>query len=93
MGIRLVLGATKIQLVRYVMSRGLRLSVTGVVLGTVGALGANRLLSSLLFGVQPTDPLTMGLAGTSTMALAIVACWIPAWRVSQLDPNMVLRAD
>lgn len=60
--------------------------------GTAGALGLNRLLASLLFGVEPTDPSTL-VAVTSTIAIvAALACGLPAWRASWLDPNVVLRA-
>jgi len=53
----------------------------------------NRLIASLLYGVQPTDVTTL-VAVTATITLvAFIACWLPAWRASRLDPNVVLRSD
>jgi ABC-type lipoprotein release transport system permease subunit len=50
-------------------------------------------MSSLLFGVQPTDPATFAAVVATIAAVAAIACWVPAWRASRLDPNVVLRAD
>jgi putative ABC transport system permease protein len=76
-----------------VMKHGLHLTIIGIVIGLAGALGLNRLIASVLFGVEPTDPITL-VAVTMTITLvAAVACWLPAWRASRLDPNVVLRTD
>ncbi|HKH71744.1 MAG TPA: ABC transporter permease [Vicinamibacterales bacterium] len=92
-GIRLALGADHSQVMGQVMKHGLVLTAVGVVVGLAGAFGLNRLIASLLFGVQPTDATTMvGVVATITM-VAAVACWVPAWRASRLDPNVVLRED
>jgi putative ABC transport system permease protein len=92
-GIRLALGADHSQVIGQVMKHGLVLTAVGVVAGLAGAFGLNRLIASLLFGVQPTDATTMvGVVATITM-VAAVACWVPAWRASRLDPNVVLRED
>jgi putative ABC transport system permease protein len=92
-GIRLALGADHSRVMRQIMRQGLVLTAVGLVAGVAGALGLNRLLASLLFGVQPTDAMTMAaVVGTITM-VAAVACWVPAWRASRLDPNVVLRED
>src|SRR5262245_60752388 len=92
-GIRIALGAARSSVLALVMKQGLQLTIIGVVVGLAGALGLNRLIGSVLFGVQPTDPTTLA-AVTMTIALvAAVACWLPAWRASRLDPNVVLRAD
>ena len=72
---------------------GLVLDGTGVAVGLAGALGLNQLLTSLLFGVQPADVLTLAVAIPSIVGVAALACWLPAWRASRLDPNAVLRAD
>ena len=58
-----------------------------------GAVGANRLIAALLFGVQPTDPATLGAVTVTITLVAAVACWLPAWRASRLDPSVVLRTD
>jgi ABC-type antimicrobial peptide transport system permease subunit len=76
-----------------IMRQGLLLTAVGLVVGLAGALGLNRLIASLLFGVQPTDATTMiGVVATISL-VAAVACWVPAWRASRLDPNVVLRED
>jgi ABC-type antimicrobial peptide transport system permease subunit len=75
------------------MKQGLTLTTVGIVAGLLGAVAINRLISSLLFGVQPTDPTTMiAVVGTITL-VAAAACWLPAWRASRVDPNVVLRND
>jgi predicted permease len=92
-GIRMALGAAQGSVLGQVMKQGLLLTLVGVVIGLSGALGLNRLIASLLFGVQPTDPLTIaGVVATITLVAAI-ACWLPAWRASRLDPNIVLRQE
>jgi putative ABC transport system permease protein len=92
-GIRLALGAERSGVLTQVMRQGLLLAFMGVVGGLAGALGINRLIASLLFGIQPTDAPTMvGVAATISL-VAAVACWLPAWRASRLDPNLVLRDD
>ena len=65
----------------------------GIVAGLAGAFALNRLIASLLFGVQPTDPVTMVAVIATITLVAAVACWIPAWRASRVDPNVVLRDD
>ena len=90
-GIRLAVGATRGGIVALVMKQGLAIASIGLVTGVAGALGLNRLFASLLFGVEPTDPGTLAVV-TSTIALvAALACGVPAWRASRLDPNHVLR--
>jgi predicted permease len=92
-GIRLALGADQSRVLGQVMKQGLLLTAVGITAGLAGALGLNRLITSLLFGVQPTDAATM-LAVVGTIAgVAVVACWVPAWRAARLDPNVVLRED
>jgi predicted permease len=92
-GIRLALGAERAGVLTQVMRQGLVLALIGVVAGLAGAVGINRLIASLLFGIQPTDAPTMvGVAATISL-VAAVACWLPAWRASRLDPNVVLRED
>jgi len=92
-GIRLALGADRSNVVAQVMRQGLLLTSVGVIVGLAGAFGLNRLLASLLFGVKPTDATTMtGVIATITL-VALVACVLPAWRASRLDPNAVLRAE
>jgi putative ABC transport system permease protein len=92
-GIRLALGADHSRVMGQIMKQGLILTAVGVIVGLAGAFGLNRLIASMLFGVQPTDTTTMvGVVATITV-VAAVACWVPAWRASRLDPNVVLRED
>jgi putative ABC transport system permease protein len=92
-GIRMALGAGQGNVLGHVMKQGLALTAVGVVAGLGGAFAMNRLISSLLFGGKPTDPTTMiAVVGTITL-VAAAACWLPAWRASRVDPNVVLRND
>jgi predicted permease len=92
-GIRIALGAARSSVVALVMKQGLQLTIIGVIGGLAGALGLNRLIGSVLFGVQPTDPTTLGAVIMTITLVAAGACWLPAWRASRLDPNVVLRTD
>jgi predicted permease len=92
-GIRIALGAARSSVLALVMKQGLQLTMIGVVVGLAGALGLNRLIGSVLFGVQPTDPTTLAAVTMTITLVAAGACWLPAWRASRLDPNVVLRAD
>ncbi len=92
-GIRMALGADQSSVLAQVMRQGLTLTTVGVVAGLAGAFALNRLIASLLYGVQPTDPVTMVAVIATITLVAAVACWIPAWRASRVDPNVVLRDD
>ena len=92
-GIRIALGAARSSVVALVMKQGLQLTVIGVSVGLAGAFGVNRLIASLLFGVEPTDAATMATVIATITLVAAVACWLPAWHASRLDPNVVLRTD
>lgn len=92
-GIRMALGAGRSSVFALVMKQGLQLTIIGVVIGVAGALGLNRLIASLLFGVQPTDGATLVAVIATITLVATIACWLPAWRASRLDPNVVLRSD
>jgi predicted permease len=92
-GIRMALGADQSSVLGSIMKQGLTLTTVGIVVGLAGAFALNRLIASLLFGVQPTDTITMvGVVATITL-VAAVACLLPAWRASRVDPNVVLRDD
>jgi len=87
------LGADRSKVLAQIMKQGLVLTAAGVVAGMAGALGLNRLLSSLLFGVQPTDAATLAGVPATIVLVAAIACGLPAWRASRLEPNVVLRED
>ena len=92
-GIRMALGAGRSSVLAHVMKQGLALTTIGIAAGLAGALGLNRLIASLLFGVQPTDATTLTVVTATVMLVAAIACGVPAWRASRLDPNAVLRDD
>jgi ABC-type antimicrobial peptide transport system permease subunit len=91
-GIRMALGANRSSVLAHVMREGLVLTGAGVAVGLAGAFGLNRLIASLLFGVQPTDVSTVAGVAAAMILVAGVACLLPAWRASRLDPSAVLRA-
>jgi predicted permease len=92
-GIRIALGAARSDVLGQVMRQGLQAAAWGLAIGLGGALAASRLVASLLFGVQPTDMVTIAVVIATITAVAAVASWLPAWRASRLDPNIVLRAE
>jgi ABC-type antimicrobial peptide transport system permease subunit len=92
-GIRVALGAARSQVLTQFMKQGLQVTALGVTIGLAGALALNRLIASLLFGVQPTDTVTIAFVIATIMAVAAVASWLPAWRASRVDPNIVLRDE
>jgi predicted permease len=92
-GIRLALGADRARVQMHVMKQGLLLTGIGLLIGLAGAFGANRLIRSLLFGVQPTDVPTLASVAATIALVAAMASWLPAWRASRLDPNVVLRDE
>ena len=89
--IRMALGADRSSVLVHVMREGLLLTGIGVVVGLAGAFGLNRLIASLLFGVGPTDVPTVAGVTATMIIVAAVACVLPAWRASRLDPNAMLR--
>ena len=92
-GIRLALGARPVVVQRMVVSEGMRLSVTGVVIGLVLAAGVTRLLVSFLFGISPLDGATFVLMSLLFLGIAAVASYLPARRAAAVDPMVVLRGE
>jgi macrolide transport system ATP-binding/permease protein len=91
LALRMALGAGASNLLRLVLSRGLALTVGGVLLGAAVAFGLTRLLGNLLYKVSPRDPLAFGSALVVMMAAALAACFLPAWRATRTDPARALR--
>jgi predicted permease len=92
-GIRMALGAQRIQVLGLVLGRGMILVLTGIGLGSVAALGLTRLMASLLYGVKPTDRLTFVTASLVLVAVALLASYIPARRAAKVDPMIALRHE
>jgi putative ABC transport system permease protein len=92
-GVRLALGARKGDVIRLVLKQGMIPSLTGAALGLAGAWAMTRLLSGLLFEVSATDPATFVAVTLLLMAIALLACWIPARRAARVDPMVALRCD
>jgi ABC-type antimicrobial peptide transport system permease subunit len=75
------------------MGQGLQLAMIGVAVGVAGALALNRLIASVLFGVQPTDLGTLGAVISTITLVAALACGLPAWRAARLNPNDILGKE
>ena len=90
-GIRMALGADRRRVVRDVVRDGLTVTLAGLAVGVVAALAAVRVVDTLLFGVTPQDPLTLAGAGASLIAIALLACFVPASRAARVDPVIALR--
>ena len=93
LGIRLALGARRVEILRLVLRDGLKLALGGVAGGVVAALGLTRLLAGMVYGVSTTDPLTFLVIALSLTAVAFLACLIPALRATQVDPMTALRME
>jgi len=92
-GIRMALGAERGVVLGLVLREGGKLAFVGVFIGVVAALGLTRLMGALLYGVSPADPLTFAGAAVLLMAVALVACYIPARRAMRVDPMLALRHE
>jgi len=92
-GVRMALGARHGNVLALVLRQGLTLAGCGIIAGMLGALGLTRLLSSLLYGVTPTDPLTFAATPAILLGVAALACWIPARRAARIDPMLALRQE
>jgi len=93
LGIRLALGAQRRDIFRLVLSSGMKMALIGVVLGLLGALGLTRVISNLLYGVSATDIPTFAAIASLVVAVAALACLLPARRATKVDPLIALRYE
>jgi putative ABC transport system permease protein len=92
-GIRVALGATRSNILSVILKRGSLLALYGIGIGLIASLALSRLLSTFLFGVRPTDPVTFLAVAAILAAVALTASYIPAHRATQVDPNVSLRHE
>ena len=92
-GVRLAVGATPDDVVRLFVREGAALTLVGVACGLAGALAVTRTLSTLLFGVTTTDPVTFAAVAGTLAVVALLASYLPARRAARVDPMSALRAD
>jgi ABC-type antimicrobial peptide transport system permease subunit len=92
-GIRIALGAQRGDVMRLVLGDGVKMALTGVGVGLAAAMGLTRLMSSVLFGVSATDPLTFGGVALLLALVALAAAYIPARRATRVDPLVALRYE
>jgi putative ABC transport system permease protein len=92
-GIRMALGAQRAQVLMLVQRQGVALVLIGLAIGLAGALALTRLMTSLLFRVQATDPITFMLVAAVLIAVSLGACLVPARRAAKVDPIVALRYE
>jgi len=92
-GIRMALGARRADVLRLVLGMGLVVTALGLALGAAAAFGVTRYLKSILFDVQPADPITFVAVGALLLCVGLLACYLPARRASTVDPLHALRVE
>ncbi len=92
-GVRMALGATGKGVAAFILREGMKPAVAGMLIGLPAAAASCRLLQSLLFGIEPFDPLTFVLAPLMLLVVAALACYLPAARAARIDPAVTLRSE
>ena len=92
-GVRMALGAQRFDVLRLVLNDGARMTLVGLGIGVIAALGLTRLLSHMLFGINPTDPVTFFGVAMLLCTIALLACYVPAHRAMRVDPTVALRYE
>ena len=93
MGIRIALGARRAHILRITLVDGLRPALFGMLLGLAASAGSAKLIESMLFGTRPFDPDVFAAVSATLLVVAALACAMPAWRASRLDPMLALRTE
>ena len=89
----MALGATRTEVLKLVLGKGMALTMVGIVVGFVGAFGLTRFLSGMLYGIRPADPLTFVGVALLLAAVGLVAAYVPARRATKVDPMVALRYE
>ena len=92
-GIRMALGARRTDVLKMVVVNGMKLALIGLVIGLIASWALTRFISTLLYGVEPTDPLTFSAVSAGLLAAALLACYLPARRATKVDPLEALRYE
>lgn len=92
-GVRMALGAQREEVLRLMLGDGLRPALYGLALGLAASVGAVRLILSTLYGTRPLDPAIFVSVAASLLIVAALACFVPAWRASRIDPMQALRSE
>jgi ABC-type lipoprotein release transport system permease subunit len=92
-GVRMALGATGSSVAAFILREGMKPAIAGMLVGLPAAAAICRVLKSLLFGIAPFDPVTFALAPFMLLAVAALACYLPAMRAARIDPAVTLRND
>jgi putative ABC transport system permease protein len=92
-GVRAALGASRLNILGFVMGKGMALTVLGVLIGIAGSAAATQAIVAMLFGVSRLDPVTYLVVVALLTGVAVIACGVPAWRAARVDPASTLRAE
>jgi putative ABC transport system permease protein len=92
-GVRMALGAEARHVLRLVVRQGLSMALVGMAIGLVASVALSRWVEGLLFGVTATDPLTLAWVVAMLLTVALIACYVPAWRATRVNPTTALRAE
>ncbi|NYF78717.1 putative permease [Granulicella arctica] len=92
-GVRIALGAQRTQIFVMILRQASRLAVSGIAIGLIAALGATRLMTRFLYGVQPADPITFAVVSLLLASVAFLACYVPARKAMKVDPMIALRYE